>query len=74
MASALVLDINDMAAVKPLKEVLSTDRKGLNKIYLKPDNDEWDITIELPGGYAFADGGIISRLKAIPGVSAVKEI
>ena len=62
------------AAVRPVKEVLSRDKKGPNKIYIKPDNDEWDITIELPGGYAFTSGNIISQLKSIPGVSAVKEM
>lgn len=74
VASAIVISINNMAAVRPVKEVLNRDKKGPNKIYIKPDNDEWDITIELPGGYAFTSGNIISQLKSIPGVSAVKEM
>ncbi len=74
VASAIVISINNMVAVKPVKEVLSRDKKGSNAIYIKPDNDEWDITIKLSGGYAFTSGNIISQLKAIPGVSAVKEI
>lgn len=74
VASAIVISINNKAAVHPVKEVLSRDKKGPNKIYIKPDNDEWDITIELPGGYAFTSGNIISQLKSIPGVSAVKEM
>ena len=74
VASAIVISINNKAAVRPVKEVLSRDKKGPNKIYIKPDNDEWDITIELPGGYAFTSGNIISQLKSIPGVSAVKEM
>ena len=74
VASAIVISINNKAAGRPVKEVLSRDKKGPNKIYIKPDNDEWDITIELPGGYAFTSGNIISQLKSIPGVSAVKEM
>ena len=74
VASGIVISINNKAAVRPVKEVLSRDKKGPNKIYIKPDNDEWDITIELPGGYAFTSGNIISQLKSIPGVSAVKEM
>ena len=45
-----------------------------NKVYIKPENNEWDIRIELPGGFAFADDGIISKIKAVKGVTAVKEI
>ncbi len=73
-ASALIINVSSISAVRPIREVVGQDKKGLNKIYIKPDNDEWDITIALPGGYAFADGNIISRLKSIPGVSAVKEM
>ncbi len=74
VASAIVISINNPAAIRPVHEVLNRDKKGANKIYIKPDNDEWDITIELPGGYAFTSGNIISQLKSIPGVSAVKEM
>ena len=74
VASAIVINVSNIAAVRPLKEVLARDKKGLNKVYIKPDNDEWDITIELAGGYAFTSGNIISQLRSIPGVSSVKEI
>lgn len=74
VASAIVISISNIAAVRPVREILGRDKKGSNKIYIKPDNDEWDITIELPGGYAFTSGNIISQLKSVPGVSAVKEM
>ncbi len=74
ISSALVISIDNIIAIKKIKDILSHDNKGLNKIYLKPDNDEWDITIELPGGYAFSDGSLISQIKSVPGVSQVKEI
>lgn len=74
VSDGLVIYINNPAAVKPLREILSRDRKGGNKIYIKPENDEWDIRIELAGGYAFADNSILSSLKLVQGVTAVKEI
>ena len=74
VASAIIINISNIAAVRPVKEILSRDKKGLNKVYIKPDNDEWDITIELQGGYAFSSGNIISQLRSVPGVSSVKEI
>lgn len=74
VASAIIINISNIAAVRPVKEILGRDKKGLNKVYIKPDNDEWDITIELQGGYAFSSGNIISQLRSVPGVSSVKEI
>ena len=46
----------------------------MNKVYIEPELDEWDVRIELDGGYAFADNMILTKLKSIPGISAVKEI
>jgi hypothetical protein len=36
--------------------------------------DDWDVRIELEGGFAFADNLMLTKLKSIPGVSSVKEI
>ncbi len=74
VASAIIINISNIAAVRPVKEILARDKKGLNKVYIKPDNDDWDITIELQNRYAFSSGNIISQLKSVPGVSSVKEI
>lgn len=74
ISSGIIININNLAAVKPVHEILRHDQNGPNKVYIKPENNNWDIRIELSGGYAFADDTIISRIKAVPGVASVKEI
>ena len=74
VANGLEICVNNVVAVRAIKEILSRDRRGGNKIYIKPEIDNWDIRIELSGGYAFADDGILSKLKSVHGVTAVKEI
>lgn len=73
IANGLEICLNNTAAVKGLKEILSKDRNGRNKIYIRPENDEWDIRIELSGGFALA-GDILSRIRNLPGVASIKEI
>ena len=73
IANGLEICINDVSAVSGLREILSKDRNGKNKIYIKPDNDNWDIRIELGGGYAL-QGDILSNIRGLSGISAVKEI
>ena len=69
----MVIGLNSVEAVAPLKEILRHDRNGVNKIYLKPENNDWDIRIQLAGGYAFAND-ILSKIRGLPGVSYVKEL
>lgn len=73
VANGLEIYINDTSAVSRLREILSKDRNGRNKIYIKPDNDNWDVRIALPGGFALF-GDILSQIRALPGISTVKEI
>ena len=70
-AKGLVISIDNIAAVTEVKKVLYTDMRGLNKVYLEPELNDWDVRIELDGGFAFSDN---MMLKSIPGVSSVKEI
>ncbi len=73
VANGLEIGIGDIAAVASLKDILNKDRNGQNKIYIKPDNDNWDIRIELPNKYALG-GEVISKIRALPGILTVKEI
>jgi len=73
-ANALEIEINNISAISPLKQIIDTDRKGKNKIYIIPQNTEWDIRIELAGSFAFADSDFLSRIRNIPGVTTIKEI
>ena len=51
-----------------------TDKRGVNKVYLEPEIEDWDVRIELEGGFAFADNMMLTKLKNISGISSVKEI
>lgn len=73
VANGLEISINDASVAAPLRQILSRDRNGKNKIYIKPDDNNWDIRIALPGGYALY-GDILSQIRALPGISMVKEI
>ena len=73
-AKGIIISVANIAAVADIKKILGVDRRGVNKVYIEPELDEWDVRIELEGGYAFADNMILTKLKSIPGVSAVKEI
>ena len=73
-SDALQIEIDDISAIKPLKEILKTDRNGKNKIYIIPKIKEWDIRILLQGGFAFADSNFFSQIRNIPGVTNIKEI
>ena len=73
VANGLEISISDVSAVTKLHQVLSKDRNGKNKIYIKPEDKNWDIRIELSGGYALY-GDVLSQIRSLPGVSIVKEI
>ena len=72
-ADGLEIYINDVQTVTKLKEILQKDRNGRNKIYIKPDNDQWDVRIVLKEGYALY-GDILTQIRSLAGVSKVKEI
>lgn len=73
IANGLVININNVSAVPAIKEILKNDRNGKNKIYIKPEHPEWDIRIELAGGFAFMND-ILSKIRSVSGVTSVKEI
>ena len=73
VANGLEICVNDISAVRTLKQILGKDRNGRNKIYIKPDNDVWDVRISLPGGFALY-GDILTQIRSVPGITQVKEI
>ena len=73
-AKGLIITVGSVSAVKQLKEILQTDKKGTNKVYIIPDIPDWDLRMELPDGYAFYDTGIIGKIRNIAGITDVKEI
>ena len=73
-AKGLIITISDVSAVVEVSDILKKDRRGSNKIYIIPEVKDWDVRIELSGGYAFYESDIISKIRAIAGVSSVKEI
>ena len=73
-ANGVIIYLNNVSAVRELKQILSQDRQGANKVYLIPDIKDWYVKIELAGSYAFADSTILSKLRAVSGVTQIKEI
>ena len=72
-AKGVVITVSDINAISEIKKVLYMDKRGVNKVYLVPELEDWDVRIELDEGFAFTDSMMFSRLKSIPGVTAVKE-
>ncbi|MBQ8671329.1 MAG: DNA polymerase III subunit alpha [Alphaproteobacteria bacterium] len=70
----LIIEISDVAAVRPLKNLLIHEHYGPNKIFIKPMLDEWDVRMELKNGYALDNGNLLTAIRAIAGVSLVKEL
>ena len=73
-SKGLIIYVNNTEAIKPIREALMKEHFGTNKVYIKPELDDWDVRIELKNGYALADGTAISNIRAINGVTLVKEI
>jgi len=73
-ARGAVIYVNSPVAVPEIKKILSADKRGANKVYIIPEVKGWDVKIELDGAFAFYDTTILSKLRAINGVSDVKEI
>jgi len=73
-AKGIVISVANIAAVPGIKKVLYNDRRGENKVYIEPELEDWDVRIELDGGFAFVDSMLLTKLKSIAGVVSVKEI
>jgi len=73
-SKGLIIYLKDISAVRPVRDLLMHEHYGANKIYIKPELDDWDVRIQLKNGYALDNGMLMSSLRAVPGVSLVKEI
>ena len=73
-ARGVVIYLSTTDAVKAVKQILSTDKQGANKVYIVPEIVGWDVKMEVPGGFQFFDTSIISKLRVVDGVTDIKEI
>jgi DNA polymerase-3 subunit alpha len=73
-SKGLIIEIADVSAVRPIREVLSHEHFGPYKIYLKPELEDWNVRIQLKNSYALDNGRIMTDIRAIPGVTLVKEL
>ena len=73
-SKGLIIEINNITAVRPIREILSHEHYGQYKIYIKPVLEEWDVRVLLKNGYALDNGALLTSIRAIPGVSLVKEL
>lgn len=74
VANGLQIYVNDAKAIEKVSEILSKDKRGRNKVYIIPDDNVWDVIIEIERGFAFANEDIFTQIRSISGVSAMKEI
>ena len=73
-SKGLVIGISDVAAVRPIREMLSHEDYGPYKIYIVPEIDDWDVRIQLKNSYALDNGKLMTAIRAISGVTLVKEL
>ena len=73
-SKGLEITVKDVSAVRPLYQALLQEHFGAHKIYIKPEIPDWDVRIELKNCYALDNGNLLSTIRSIPGVSAVKEV
>lgn len=73
-SKGLIIIIDNAEAVKPLRQLLSREHFGTNKIYIKPQLEDWTVRIQLKDGYALDNGQLLTSIRAIAGVSLVKEV
>ncbi|MFV0626191.1 MAG: DNA polymerase III subunit alpha [Alphaproteobacteria bacterium] len=74
VATGFNVFVSSQSAIRELKEILAQDKKGRNKIYIIPDDKNWDVRIELPYGYAFENSDALTKIRSIHGVTSVQEI
>ena len=73
-SKGLVIGISDVAAVRPIREMLSHEDYGPYKIYIEPELEDWDVRIQLKNSYALDNGKLMTNLRTISGVTVVKEL
>lgn len=73
-SKGLIIEVSDVSAVRPIREILSHEHYGPYKIYLKPELEDWNVRIQLKNSYALDNGHLMTDIRAIPGVTLVKEI
>ena len=73
-SKGLVIGISDVAAVRPIREMLSHEDYGPYKIYIEPELPDWDIRIQLKNSYALDNGKLMTNIRSISGVTLVKEL
>ena len=73
VSNGLEIEVGNVEAIPELKNILSHDMNGKNKIYIRPEHKEWDVRIVLAGGFALASD-VLNKIRNVPGVTSVKEI
>lgn len=73
VSNGLEIEVGNIEAIPELKNILSHDMNGKNKIYIKPEHKEWDVRIVLAGGFALASD-VLNKIRNVPGVTSIKEI
>lgn len=73
-SKGLEITVNDVSAIRKISQALLKEHFGPHKIYIKPELPDWDVRIALKNSYALDNGGLLSTLRAISGITSVKEL
>lgn len=71
--STLIISVDNQKAITELAGVLNKEEKGRSKIYLKIPENQYEVEIELRGGYALTPK-TLDALQHIAGISEIKQV
>ncbi len=71
--STLIVTIDNKQSIEALANVLNKEEKGRSKIFLKIPHNEYEVEIELRGGYALSPK-TLELLHRLPGISDIRQV
>lgn len=71
--STLIISVDNKQAVEMLAQVLNKEEKGRSKIFLKIPEKQYEVEVELRGGYALTPK-TLDALQRIPGLNEIKQV
>ncbi len=71
--STLIISVDNKQSIDALAAILNQEEKGRSKIYLKIPHNEYEVEIELRGGYALTPK-TLDALQRIPGILEIKQV
>lgn len=71
--STLIITVNNKDAVTSLAQILNQEAKGRSKVYLKIPEQQYEVEIELRGGYELTPK-TLDELQRLSGLSEIRQV